>query len=511
MNASVLAHHPPFHIGAVEVRPATKTVSRDGHETVVEPRVMQVLVALADAHGDVVSRDDLVEICWDGRIVGDDAINRIMSRLRRLAGDVGHDSFVIETVTKVGYRLRLLDPGEEVRTTSTPGAPLDRRKLIGGLAAGVVAVGLGGLAWRARRPSVPPEARALLDQAMLAFNQDTREGQSQAEGILRQLVADQPRYADAWGALAMTYASDAHFRPTRESILLEQRARVATRRALSLDPDNRFGLVALANARPMFGNWLMVEQDLRRVIARQPKNFLALDLLSKVYHITGRNLLSLDWLGKSVAGRTPSPGMLFAQARALWYAGRLDECDQVLAKGAQLYPTHFAIWFQRFYTALFSNRADTALALALDKSHWPSNIPEAEVQYVGRVAEAMVDPAPGRVDAVIAEVLARAHDGAGHAENSAQFAAALGSPRTSFEILHAYYFGEGYTVPEVRFSPMQGVYTRVGDRMTNFLFAPSMVSLHRFAEFGALTRRLGLAGYWRRSDTLLSPVGVPID
>lgn len=134
MNASVLAHHDVFHLGSVEVRPSTKTIARDGQETVVEPRVMQVLVALADAKGAVVSRDDLVEHCWDGRIVGDDAVNRIMSRLRQLANGVGQDSFVIETVTKVGYRLRLLD-GQTQHVTRN-GLPIERRKLMIGLAVG---------------------------------------------------------------------------------------------------------------------------------------------------------------------------------------------------------------------------------------------------------------------------------------------------------------------------------------------------------------------------------------
>ncbi len=79
------------------------------------------------------------------------------------------------------------------------------------------------------------------------------------------------------------------------------------------------------------------------------------------------------------------------------------------------------------------------------------------------------------------------------------------------QILHAYYFGEGFTVPEIRFSPMQGNFTRVGNRMTNFLFAPSMTTLHPMPEFRALTRRLGLEDFWKRSGTRLSSLGVPSD
>src|SRR4051794_11189522 len=65
-----LARERPFRLGAVEVRPATReVVGPDGRE-VLEPRVMQVLVALARAGGETVTREDLTESCWEGRIVG---------------------------------------------------------------------------------------------------------------------------------------------------------------------------------------------------------------------------------------------------------------------------------------------------------------------------------------------------------------------------------------------------------------------------------------------------------
>src|SRR5262245_27917420 len=97
-----LAHLRPFHIGHAEVRPAARELADDQRCELLEPKVMQVLVALAAANGATMSRDDLVAACWDGRAVTDDAINRVLSRLRSLARDFG--SFEIETITKVGYR-----------------------------------------------------------------------------------------------------------------------------------------------------------------------------------------------------------------------------------------------------------------------------------------------------------------------------------------------------------------------------------------------------------------------
>ncbi len=99
-----LARVAPFRLGPLTVEPALRQVTSVRSET-LEPRVMQVLVALVRAEGGIVSRDDLVRQCWEGRIVGDDSVNRVISRLRRLAEESGGGSFRIETITKVGYRL----------------------------------------------------------------------------------------------------------------------------------------------------------------------------------------------------------------------------------------------------------------------------------------------------------------------------------------------------------------------------------------------------------------------
>ena len=104
MDPIDLAQAAPFQLGPLRVEPALRQVSAAVSET-LEPRVMQVLVALARAEGQVVSRDELIRQCWDNRIVGDDAINRVIGRLRRLAAERGDGTFAIETVVKVGYRL----------------------------------------------------------------------------------------------------------------------------------------------------------------------------------------------------------------------------------------------------------------------------------------------------------------------------------------------------------------------------------------------------------------------
>lgn len=97
-----LAREADFQIGAMHVRPSHREVRLAGAPTTLEPRVMQVLIALARSAGEVVSKWDLIQSCWEGRSVGDDAINRCVAGVRRLE-DAG--GIKVTTIHRVGYRL----------------------------------------------------------------------------------------------------------------------------------------------------------------------------------------------------------------------------------------------------------------------------------------------------------------------------------------------------------------------------------------------------------------------
>ena len=103
-------------LGPLIIDPPARTVRHaDGRSASLEPRTMQVLIALLQAGGAVVSKDELVERCWDGRIVGDDSVSSVVYRLRRDLRDIIDGVFEIETVTKVGFRI--------VRVAAAPEAP----------------------------------------------------------------------------------------------------------------------------------------------------------------------------------------------------------------------------------------------------------------------------------------------------------------------------------------------------------------------------------------------------
>jgi len=98
-----LAQEKDFNLGGLQVCPSKRQVIAGDTREVLQPRIMQVLIALARRRGAVVSRDDLITTCWGGYAVSDDAIQRCIARLRRLAET--HGGFNLETVPRVGYQL----------------------------------------------------------------------------------------------------------------------------------------------------------------------------------------------------------------------------------------------------------------------------------------------------------------------------------------------------------------------------------------------------------------------
>lgn len=99
-----LARTDEFVLGETRVEPSSCEISTAGRTIALEPRVMQVLVYLAQRRGETVTRDDLTAACWRGVVVGEDAIQRCIGRLRKAAATVG--GFEIQTLNRLGYRLR---------------------------------------------------------------------------------------------------------------------------------------------------------------------------------------------------------------------------------------------------------------------------------------------------------------------------------------------------------------------------------------------------------------------
>lgn len=112
-----LVSEPSFPLGTGMIHPASLEVVWPDGSCKLEPRVMQVLVALNRGRGSPLSREELSRLCWDGRVVGDDALVRCIGKLRKTF--LRDPAVEIGSIPKVGYRLRLLSTAPEAAEATT--------------------------------------------------------------------------------------------------------------------------------------------------------------------------------------------------------------------------------------------------------------------------------------------------------------------------------------------------------------------------------------------------------
>ncbi len=96
-----------WQIGSWTVQPSLNLIVGPEGSYRTTPKALATLLCLAEHQGQVVSRDTLLETVWAGTIVSDDTLNRAISDLRGIFKDTPHNSQVIETIRRRGYRLLL--------------------------------------------------------------------------------------------------------------------------------------------------------------------------------------------------------------------------------------------------------------------------------------------------------------------------------------------------------------------------------------------------------------------
>jgi adenylate cyclase len=87
-----------------EIDLARQEMRRTGAIVHVEPQVFDLLVHLIRNRDRIVSKDELFEAIWQGRIVSEATLSSRISAARRALGDSGNDQSFIRTLHKRGFR-----------------------------------------------------------------------------------------------------------------------------------------------------------------------------------------------------------------------------------------------------------------------------------------------------------------------------------------------------------------------------------------------------------------------
>ncbi|MGH8188897.1 MAG: winged helix-turn-helix domain-containing protein [Steroidobacteraceae bacterium] len=95
----------PFGLNDWIVEPSLNQLRRGDTVLHLEPKSMDVLCALAARANETISRAELLNTVWKGRVVVDEALSRVVGQLRQALGDDPKAPVYIQTIRQRGYRL----------------------------------------------------------------------------------------------------------------------------------------------------------------------------------------------------------------------------------------------------------------------------------------------------------------------------------------------------------------------------------------------------------------------
>ena len=498
LTTAELAARADFTLGLAAVSPSSRTIAGPGGTADVEPRVMQVLVVLAEAAGQVVTRGTLFDRCWGGVYVGDDSLNRTIGAIRKIAADIAGGSFEIETIPRTGYRLTG-DAPKPVAVETDPEAPnaISRRTLIAGGAIAAMAVAGAGL-W-IRKPRADPLFDALMtrgDEAVrsgAAFQNSTLDKNNSPTMIelYQEAVRTRPDSAKAWGLLAYFTAAFAQDSTGKDPDKRTRDAQAAVQRALKLDPSEPNARVAMFLLQGAMYDWATRDRILRGILSTDPANVPAMMELMPLVQAAGLTRESWMWNERILRISPFSRPCLTVRAFKLWIMGRLTDADHVIDRVRGLWPDDGFAIYARFLLFALTDRPAAARALLDSVPVFEGAI--AKTWSIG--LDALQLRTAAAIEAARAACVEVARNSPYSANDMVMLLGALGLNDTAFEVTDGFLLWRGKIVSKNQANGKEvDDYSRA---MTQWMFTPPLAAMRADPRFPKLCEAFGLTAYWR--------------
>jgi DNA-binding winged helix-turn-helix (wHTH) protein/Tfp pilus assembly protein PilF len=461
-----LADVPDFAVGRVSVRPSRGELARAGCAERVEPRLMQVLVALAQANGATVSRQELIARCWGGLSMSPDAVNRVISLLRQLLARM-ESGASIETLPRIGYRLDIAAPAASpIREES--GAP--------------VAL-----------------VEDLYRRARVGLEQPSREPIEQALAYLTQAVALAPDFARGWAALAEAQRMLTLYLPAPMQAPARAEARRSAERALALDPALGDAFGTQANLIPRFNRWRDVEALFFKGLAAAPPS-------AGLLHLHAQFLLAVGYTAKGTEAllqlreRDPLSARVAVElAAALFDLGRTGQALDTISQAHALWPGIMLVWSEcvRLHVVADDYRRAQALLDCPPSSVAPDdpNLARRRLHLIARR-----DRRPGDMAAACKNFLDFARIGIAPATVAIHALTTLDQPEAALGVAEEI-FQENPPQAQAPGTNMMATYTLGGQPDSIVLFRRDTASLRGLPRFARILERIGLEAYWRETGS----------
>jgi DNA-binding winged helix-turn-helix (wHTH) protein len=463
-----LADVPDFMLGALSVRPSRGELVRARVSERVEPRLMQVLVVLAQANGATVSRQELVARCWGGLAMSSDAVNRVISLLRQTLIRL-EVSARIETLPRIGYRL-------EVAAHFAPASA----------------------AVESRAPAALVED--LYQRARVGLEQPSREPIEQALAYLTQAVSLAPDFARGWAALAEAQRMAMMYLPAPMQEPARADARRSAERALALDPALGDAFGTKANLIPRFNRWRDVEALFLQGLAVSSDSTGLLHLHAQFLLAVGYTARGADAL-LGLRERDPLSARVAVElATALFDLGRIAEALAMISQAHALWPGIMLVWSEcvRLHVVADEYRRAQALLDAPPSVVAPDdpNLARRRLHLIARR-----DRRPADMAAATKNFLDFARIGIAPATVAIHALTTLDQPDAALGVAEEI-FQDNPPQAQAPGINMMANFTLGGQPDSVVLFRRDTANLRGDRRFAKILERIGLETYWRQAGVL---------
>lgn len=452
LDPNNLGPRPDFLLGGATISPSMRSIRGAAGQAVVEPRMMQVLVVMAESPGRLVARDDLLARCWNGAVVGDDSLNRVIAGLRRALSTAAGDALRVETIPGSGYALLIADESERMAH----------------------AIDAGWQSWKLGAPFV--------DQAALAQ--------------LRAAAAAAPTRADVHGMLALILRNGAEYAGPDLCADLVRECEGAAAQALAIDPAQPHARAALIGLPPLFGDWAARRPKLLAALDEKPDDIVAAHDLCMLEMATGRPGAAAAISSRLIAIEPLAATLHYKQIYQLWSTGQTAAMDRVGDRGMTLWPRHPAIWFARLWTLAFTGRVRQAVQQLAEASARPA-LPPPALATLDLTLSALAEPGDAALHAqAIDGNLRSAEQGPAQGLAAVIHLAGLGEADAAMRVAEGYLLRRGSVSVGVHKTASDPSITDQHRRVTQMLFLPVTADLRAHPRFLPLCEEMGMAAYW---------------
>src|SRR5262245_65648039 len=93
-----------YLFGDYALDPDRRELTRQAEAVAIGPKVFDLLLHLIQNREHVVSKDDLLQAVWSGRIVSESTLTSHINAVRKAIGDSGEEQRLVRTITRKGFR-----------------------------------------------------------------------------------------------------------------------------------------------------------------------------------------------------------------------------------------------------------------------------------------------------------------------------------------------------------------------------------------------------------------------